>query len=314
MMSLTVRGRTNQMARGESPAVARRRLRLALRHAREVNGFTQGQVAAALDWSLSKVQRIESGDVTVSRTDLTALLNHLGVNDLNQINDLVAAARTSRRKGWWDDPKFRLHLTPATMQLLQFESEATAIRVFHPTLLPGLLQTPAYAQAIFQFWRDDLSDEDRSVRFEVRMQRRDYVFSSAAPPDYLLLLDESVMFREVGGPQVMAEQLYQLLALMRSGSIMARVIPLDRSAPIAMLSHFIILDFGADENAVLYHEAQLGDVIVQAPAEIKTFRNCFERMWDEALSPNATERLIEARISVLVGSDRERFGANPRQS
>src|SRR5687767_12110990 len=187
---LTVRSIEVYMVQGESPAVARRRLRLALRHAREERGFTQGQVAAALEWSLSKVQRIESGDVTVSRTDLTALLDHLGVTDPDSVGELIEIARTSRRKGWWDDPHYRQHLTPATMRLLQFESEATAIRIFSPTVMPGVTQTPAYASHILRFWQDELSGEGRAVRLEVRLRRRDYVFHRENPPKYLLLLDE----------------------------------------------------------------------------------------------------------------------------
>ncbi|WP_162907641.1 helix-turn-helix domain-containing protein [Allorhizocola rhizosphaerae] len=282
--------------------MARRRLRLALRHAREEKGFTQGQVAAALEWSLSKVQRIESGDVTVSRTDLTALLDHLGVTDPDSIGELIEIARTSRRKGWWDDPHYRQHLTPATMRLLQFESEATAIRIFQPTLIPGLIQTPAYAQAVLHSWQDELSDEDRAVRFEVRMRRREYVFDREHPPRYLLVLDESVLLREVGGPRVMAEQLNHLLAHARDGYLTMRIVPFQRSAPIAMLNHFSVIDLGEDENAVLYREAQLTDEIDESPEDVQRYRARFERMWDVALSQEASVRRVEARVADILSS------------
>ncbi len=298
---LTVRSIEVYMARGESPAVARRRLRLALRHAREERGFTQGQVAAALEWSLSKVQRIESGDVTVSRTDLTALLDHLGVTDPQSVGTLIEIARTSRRKGWWDDPHYRQHLTPATMRVLQFESEATAIRVFHPTLFPGLTQTPAYAMRIFQYW-DELSEEDRAVRFEVRMRRREFVFDRADPPVYLLILDESVLSRDVGGPDAMAEQLRHLLDLIREGRLKCRIVPLHRSAPVAPLNHFIVFDLGEDENAILYREAWLTDTIDEAPDTVQRYRKRFERMWDEALSEQETIRLMEDRVDIIMSS------------
>src|SRR5688572_13701384 len=116
------------MTSGESPAVARRRLRLALRKAREDAGFTQGQVAYALDWSLSKVQRIESGDVAVSTTDLLALLSYLGIDDAQEKSQLQEIAKRSRRKGWWDEPEIREHLNSSTLQYLAFENEATMIR------------------------------------------------------------------------------------------------------------------------------------------------------------------------------------------
>src|SRR5688572_4091090 len=93
------------------PAVARRSLRLTLRQNRESRGFTQGQVAAALDWSLSKVNRIELGDVIVSHTDLQALLRLFGVDDPALIDRLDRHRQAARRRDWWDDPRYRLNVT-----------------------------------------------------------------------------------------------------------------------------------------------------------------------------------------------------------
>lgn len=290
------------MVSGESPAAARRRLRLALRKAREANGLTQGQVAEAFDWSISKVQRIESGDVTVSSTDLKALLTRYDVTDTKRIEQLVEVARASRRKGWWDEPKFRQHLPTAMMQLSQFEAEASAIRVFHPTLFPGMLQTPAYAEVILNFWSEELSLEDRAVRFEVRLLRREYVLGRPDPPLYLLILDESVLSREVGGPQVMAEQLHDLLSLMRRPHVMVRILPFAAAANLAELGHFQILDLGDEENAILYREAQLVDDIEQAPDRVNLYRRRFERVWDAALTEKATTHLIEAKAAAMISN------------
>src|SRR5215813_2073851 len=113
------------MMSDESPAVARRRLRLALRNAREAKGLTQAQVAERLEWSLSKVNRIEGGEVTVSNTDLQALLHLYEVAEPDRIEQLTEDGRAARRRGWWDQPRYRESTTPATLQLLQFESQAS---------------------------------------------------------------------------------------------------------------------------------------------------------------------------------------------
>lgn len=152
-------------------------------------------------------------------------------------------------------------MTPATLQLLQFESEATAIRIFSPTIMPGVTQTRDYAEQVFLTWQDELTDADRTVRLEVRMRRREIVFNRPDPPTYLLLMDESVLHREVGGREVMAEQLRHLLSLVAKGAMTARIVPYKRSAPIAMLNHFIVSDIGDDDNAVLYREGRLTDVL-----------------------------------------------------
>jgi transcriptional regulator with XRE-family HTH domain len=287
---------------GESPAVARRRLRLALRRGREAEGLTQGQVAETLDWSLSKVNRIESGEVTVSSTDLRAMLGLYGITDEARVHQLLEDAKTSRRRGWWDEPKYREHLTPATLQLLQYETEASAIRVYQPTLIPGLLQSLAYAEIIINFW-DGLSEEDRAPRLEVRMHRRQQVFGRHDPPQYLLILDESVLLRDVGGTEVMSEQLRELLDYTSRPNITVRVVPLADGALYATLGSFTICDLGDDENAVLYRESLAGDEISHASEIVNRRRGIFEQMWDKSsLNEEASVRLIEARAAAMLSS------------
>src|SRR5947209_3997902 len=110
------------MSTGDLPAVARRRVRLAVREARERKGLTQADVAEAMEWSASKIMRIESGEVTVSPNDLRPLLAYLGVTDSGRVEELLRDAKASRRRReWWDEPRFREHLTPAMRQLIQYE-------------------------------------------------------------------------------------------------------------------------------------------------------------------------------------------------
>lgn len=290
------------MVSGESPAVARRRVRLALRAAREARGLTQGAVAEELDWSLSKVNRIEKGDVTVSRTDLLAMLELYGVGDQSKIEGLLQAARTSRQRGWWDEPRYREHMTPAMLQLFQFEGEATAIRYFHPTLIAGMLQTREYATFVLDFWRHDLSGVDLETRLEARMRRRDHVFDRPEPPDYFLIFDESVLHREVGGAGIMAGQLRELVSLSRAGRVVIRIVPFTEAAPIAMLGPFTILDIGEEENAVLYRESHLLDEIVHSRANIDRHRRIFEQLWTASYTEEESVRLIEARAATMLSS------------
>lgn len=285
-----------------SPAVARRRLRLALRKARESKGLTQGEVAKRLEWSLSKVNRIESGEVTISSTDLLAMLRLFDVTDPDRVAQLRADARTSRRRGWWDEPRYREHLSSATMQLLQFETEASAIRVFQPTLVPGLLQTTAYSQYVVNFYSEDLGAATRQARLEVRKQRPRQVFGRPDPPEYFLMLDESVLFREVGGAQVMAEQLQKLLAEIRRSGICLRVVPMADAVTLTMLGQFTIFDLGDEENAVLYHESITQDEIIHNGDLIRFHRQHFDQNWSHALDEEASARLIEARAAAMLSS------------
>lgn len=288
------------MTSGESPAVARRRVRLALRAAREASGLTQGHVADELDWSLSKVNRIEKGDVTVSRTDLLAMLELYGIDDQDQIDDLVVAARTSRLRGWWDEPRFREHLTTPMLQLFQFEGEATAIRYFHPTLIAGALQTREYAEFIMNFWASDLSEADREARLETRLRRRQLLLEREDAPEFLLVLDESVLYREVGGSRVMADQLRALLEAAQRPRVRVRVMGMADAAIMALLGPFSLFDLGDEENAVLYREGVLVDEIVHSRELIRRHRRYFEQMWSLAMSEEASVRLIEAQMATMI--------------
>jgi transcriptional regulator with XRE-family HTH domain len=282
--------------------VARRRVRLALRRAREARDLTQQQVADALEWSLSKVNRIESGDVTVSNTDLRALLELFDVTDAKTVDRLVEDSRAARRRGWWDEPTNREHLTAATLQLLQYESEATIIRAFQPTLIPGLLQSRAYAESILGYWREDVSDDARAVRLEIRLRRAQQVLDKSDPPKYLVVIDESAVWREVGGRRVMAEQLQELLARISPPQITVRILPFTDGGPMAQMGAFTLFDLGDEENAVLYRESLNADDLVHSPGEISRHRQYFEQMWELSLDNQASERLIRARVATLLAS------------
>lgn len=289
----------------EPPAVARRRVRLALRAAREARGFTQQYVADQLDWSLSKVNRIEKGDVTVSKTDLLALLELFGVDDDELVDELVRAARTSRQRGWWDEPRYREHLTPAMLQLLQFETEATAIRVFQPTVVNGPFQTREYAQAVLDFWQPELPSSVRGVRLETRLRRGEQLLNRPDPADIFIIFDESVLHRPVGGVELMAQQLRHLLVIMRRPNVRVRVVPFAKGALVAMLGPFLIFDFGDEENAVLYRESLLLDEVLHSGEALMRHRGYFEHLWREALTESESAELIATRADQMLGeSDR----------
>ncbi|MDQ1293120.1 MAG: hypothetical protein QG608_1001, partial [Actinomycetota bacterium] len=97
-----------------------------------------------MDWSLSKLIRIESGTVTIATNDLRALLAHYGVTDRERVEDLVEVGRSSRERSWWSAYKGVVSLE--YLCFLGFESSASIIRNFEPLLIPGLLQTEEYAR------------------------------------------------------------------------------------------------------------------------------------------------------------------------
>lgn len=294
---------------GESPAVARRRVRLALRRARAAADppLSQGEVARRLDWSLSKMQRIEAGDVTISSTDLRALLDFYGGFSAEEIEELIEDARISRRQRWWTKPEYREYLTEATLKLMGFESEAAEIRTFQPGLVPALLQTPEATDQILDFWK--ASPEKRRVRHDVRVLRRREVFDREDPPRFYLVLDQSVLLRDLGGPKVAAGQMEALVEAAQLPSVRIRVLPMGNGGLVTSLGAFSIVDLNEHEgrdpgeededDAVVYYERGVDDGTTDNPKHVRDYRQNFEDLWKQSFDEEVSLRLITARAAVL---------------
>ncbi|HZM75999.1 MAG TPA: helix-turn-helix transcriptional regulator [Candidatus Limnocylindrales bacterium] len=286
------------MPMSQSPAVARLIVRVALREAREIGSMTQGQVAKSLDWSLSKIQRIESGDVTVSTTDLMAMVRHFGNVTTEDADRLVELVRVSRKgTGWWDQPEYKAHLSAPTLELIQFEGEAAVIRAYNPHVVPGILQTQAYTESVFDKWNPRMDPECKRVKLEARGQRGPKVFDRQPPPDYEVLLDESVLYRQVGPVDVMAAQLDDLLRRVAADQVSIGILTYEAALP-EPVHPFTLLGFG-DTYSVLYEETSPQDRIITDAEQIELHRLSFERMWQAGVEGPAATDLVKRRLKDL---------------
>ncbi|WP_275413053.1 helix-turn-helix domain-containing protein [Rugosimonospora africana] len=281
---------------------------MALRRAREAKGLTQTQIADEMEWSLSKVMRIEKGEVNISVSDLRALLDYLDVNDPAEVKQLLDDARAARSERRTAGSAFRQHLTTATQQLFQYETEAVAIRQFSLVLIPGLLQTEAYARAIFQnvLEKESLSPETIETRIAIRLRRRESVLDRPDPPQYLFLLDESVLGRPIGGPHVMGEQLLALWQAAQDTSMLVRIVPLAAAPTLATLGSFMILDLDGEGNSALYREAFISDDISHNPAIVSRHRELFEDLWASSLTVEESADRIEGAARSMLAEEASR--------
>ena len=281
---------------GDTPAVARERVRSGLRKARRETDLTQADVAKRLGWSLSKVQRIETGEVAVSETDIRAVLDLYGVTAAETVAAFAADARLARRERWATNPEHRKYLTPGLRRLLQFEVVATQIRTYQSLLIPGVMQTSAMAECILEEAARHLPAEERRVRIEVRASRRRDIIERADGPKYYLALDESVIRRTVGGDLMMAEQLEDLAEMAAHPRIFVRIVPLDvsRGAIIGTVGNFVLMNLSDEdaEDGVLYRERFDEDQIDHDAPVILPYREAFEDLWKLSLPEDASLRLI----------------------
>ena len=267
------------------PTAGRRRLRTALRAARESADMTQEAVAAAMDWSLSKLIRIETGKVSVSTNDVRALLELYGIVDGDQRDQFIDLARLARKKPWWQE--YRNAVPDDYAQFIGLEAEAASLRCFQPTVVPGLLQTEDYARAILTDRAETLlNEEEVRVRAAVRLRRQEEVLNSDSPPRISVILDESVLRRVPGDVGVLHEQLMQLVLIGSLPHVDIQVLPLATGA-FSAGGHFIIVTFAdPGDSHVVYLETVLAQQFIDRPAETELYEAEFERLRVGALSPS----------------------------
>jgi transcriptional regulator with XRE-family HTH domain len=290
------------MAEVISPTVARRRVRLVLREAREAADLTQLQVAEEMEWSLSKVIRIENGDVSISPNDLRPLLAYLGIKDRTVVNGLIADAKVARTRQhvmWWQRPEFR-EMTDGLRRFIEFESVAVTIRVYSILYIPGPLQIPEYATALTGSF-DEIPEQTIEVLLEARQLRREALLTRLASVRYSAVLDESVFMRSIGGAQVFAKQLRELHDLAEQGLIHLRMLPFSLGVPIANNASFDLLTLSNtdDHNEVLYRENGMTDELIEDRNATAKHLYRFNQLWHVANDENDTIEFLGRRIKNL---------------
>jgi transcriptional regulator with XRE-family HTH domain len=282
-----------------SPLVQRRRLRGELRVARQDAGLTQETVAEAMDWSLSKVIRIETGSVGVSTNDLHALLRLYGIDDAQRVNDLVAVGREARQQTWWS--KYRGSVSPTYFQYIEYETAAVALRSHEIILIPGLLQTQEYATALAQRGRLVLAPKSMRTMVEIRMKRQEQVLGGKEPPLAFFILDEAVIRRLMGEKAVAAGQIARLLDLATQPRVTIEIVPFSAGLNRGMYENFSILEFGGPgDHDILYFESARDAIFSHDEAgEITTYRELFEELRGVSLGPEGTRDFLRERAEEI---------------
>lgn len=269
-----------------NPLVQRRRLRTELRRARADANLKQGEVAAAMDWSVSKIIRIETGAVGVSTNDLRALLSLYGIPD--RITELVDLAKAARERSWLSS--YREAIPSQYLQYIEYEEAASVLRIYEPLLLPGLLQTKEYATAVIQRLADQgTSQELMDTRIEIRM-RRQRLLEQQNPPTVHFIVDEAAIDRLAGEPDTAQDQIARLIEVANRPDITIEVIPFTAGLHRGLLESFIVLEFADTEDSdVLYLETSKDMIVSHDEAgDISGYREVFEELSSISLGHDGT--------------------------
>ncbi|MFC4001066.1 helix-turn-helix domain-containing protein [Prauserella oleivorans] len=276
------------MTRGQGPTVRRRRLASELRRLRESSDLTIDEVAEKLECSASKISRIETGNVGVTPRDARDLLELYGVRGDEQ-EALVQLAREARRRGWW-----HAYNEVFTGTFVGLEADASSLRAYQALLVPGLLQTRRYAHAVIRAMRPDATESEIERRVAARMERQ-ALLRDPHPPEYWAVVDEAVLHRAVGGPEVMAEQLWRLLEVAELPHATIQVVPFSGGAHPGMEGPFLILGFPeqADQD-VVYVDSTNGGLYLEDDADVRRYALMFDHLRAAAAKPDDSLTMIEA--------------------
>ncbi len=258
------------------PAVARELVRSRLKALREASELTPATVADHTGWSISKLTRIEKGEVTVQPLEVRALLQYYGVADEDEVAALAKLSQASRARQWYS----KHHLAGDFQRFVAYESEASTINIWQLLFVPGLLQTEEYARAITALsMRRSPDDKEVLARVRLRMDRQQAFrerLGRPDPPRIVAVIDESVLRRPVGGRDAQRRQLDHLLDLAANeAAYTIAVTPLDLVHHSGLGGTFELLQFGEREHGdVLFVEAAAGmDSLTMEPDMTGLFRN-----------------------------------------
>jgi transcriptional regulator with XRE-family HTH domain len=231
-----------------SPTVRRRRLAAELREIRESKGKSGDAVAAALKWSPSKISRYERARTGLQPREVERLLDYYEITGARRTL-LLALAQDAAQKGWWEE--FADELSADYQQFIGLEHEASSMAIWHVDVVPGLLQTQAYARHIISSYNRVDPRAPRMVERMVKVRmRRQQVLNRQPELQLSVVLDESVLKRRIGDELVMYEQLQRLVREADRPNLTLQVLPLDAQHTVFGES-FVIFSFGPDEDAML---------------------------------------------------------------
>jgi hypothetical protein len=276
------------------PTARRIELGHELRNLRQQASLTLEDAVKGLSFSETKLQRVETGLQDLRNAgDLRKLLARYGVLDDEVIDQLVEIQRTASRQDWWT-PYTVATMASAMPRFLGVESEAQAIRAYHPTVVLGLLQTERYAQALHEIAKpiEEYTTEFIQKSVALRMKRKERLVSADESVKLWAILYEPALRYVVGDTDLMREQYEEITRLAKLDNVTVQILPQSVRGYLS-LSDFTLLDLGtALPMTVQVDTAGAGMSITDKPREVGRFTRMFEALTRSALPSETTPEFL----------------------
>jgi transcriptional regulator with XRE-family HTH domain len=280
-----------------SPTVRRRELGARLRALRTDRGWTVEQLAERLQFSPSKVSRLENGRRGVSATDIRDLCDLYNVQG-DERQQLIDLAAEGKQRAWWQS-----HNLPYS-HYVGLENAAASIRDYGLGLIPGLLQTSDYGRAALSAFFPQLDAEVIEQRLAGRIERQ-RLLAQDNGPEFEALLDEAVLHRVGGSHAIMRAQLQHLLDAGEMPRVTIRVLPWEAGILPVSQTKFIILSFREPSvPGVVFIEGTdglTGNLYLGPGEGLAEYEEVFTAMWSMSATPERSRQMIVAIASSLEG-------------
>ncbi|MEU3350034.1 helix-turn-helix transcriptional regulator [Streptomyces sp. NPDC037389] len=271
-----------------SPTARQLRIGVELRRLRERAGMTSTEAGRLLGTNQTQISNIEASRIGVSADRLRTLARNYSCSDESLINGLISMIG-DRKRGWWEEHRDSL---PANLiDLAEIEHYATGVRVSQVINIPGLLQTPEYARAIFREAVPPLLPHEIEYRISHRIKRQAILFRDNPPP-YTATIHEAALRMQFGGPAASKAQLDHVISMSERDNVTVLVIPFDgTSFPSAGHGIDYLQGPVPQLDTALIDTAHNG-TLIDATAQLERCHLVLDRMEGAALKPDPSRDLI----------------------
>lgn len=234
------------------------------------------------------ISRIETGRRSIRLRDLRALLDIYEIDGAER-ESLLNLAREAQEKGWWQ--KYANVLPGEYSTFIGLEAEARLIRHYNQSLVPGLLQTEAYARAVTVATRPGESSEEIDRLVSIRLKRQERLDDNSF--ELAVILSETVIRQSIGPTALMADQLRWLVQASERSNVMLQILPLRAGEHGALTGSFSIVGFPTPSDMdVVYLENMISAVYLEEAQEVRSYEGVFDYLRAAALSPNDSRAML----------------------
>jgi hypothetical protein len=276
--------------------VPRRQLARQLRELRLRAGLNVKQAAGALEWSEAKLWRIETAQTSLRSLDVQGMCMIYGAAP-ELTKALMGLAKETKAKGWWH--AYGDVIPEGFDVYIGLEEAASGLSWYESELVPGLLQTEDYARVVISADKPDVDPQEIGRRVQVRMARQALLTRVTAPPTVQVVLNEAILRRPVGGPQVMAGQLRRLAEAATLPNVVIRVVPFSAGLHHGLMSGpFVVLRFPLNgdgkesEPPTVYVDGFTGDLYLDKPHEVQSYADAHANIAGSSLDGATSMRFI----------------------